>query len=487
MGENYGKKTASGMIWKFGERFIAQMVSLVVSIILARILTPDDYSVVGIVTIFFTFSNVLITSGLNTALIQKKKSDPEDYSTVLSVSIAIAIVLYLILFLSAPLIADLYKQPLLIPIFRIMGIVLLINAVKSVLCAYISVRLEFKKFFFSTIGGTLVSAVIGITMAKHGMGAWALVAQQMTNSFIDTSILFLTTHYRISFKVVPERLKSLYSYGWKIFISDLINTVYDEINPLIIGLKYKPSDLSFYTKGRSFPSILNSSISDTFAAVLFPVMSKIQDDKQRLLQYTRMYIKVASYMIFPVLFGFFAVSDSFIAILLGKHWLPAADYIRIFCLSYMFNILTKGNLQVIKAIGRSDIHLILEIIKKVSFLIVIIAFLFVAKTPVFFAYASIVNSVIALLVNTYPNKKLIGYDIKTQLLDIMPNFIIALIMGVSIYMMNYIVINRIVLLCLQIVSGALIYLMISFVVKPEGFTKSFSIIKKTIKGDKNEE
>ena len=245
--------------------------------------------------------------------------------------------------------------------------------------------------------------------------------------------------------------------------------------------------IPFYTKGRSFPSILNSSISDTFAAVLFPVMSKIQDDKQRLLQYTRMYIKVASYMIFPVLFGFFAVSDSFIAILLGKHWLPAADYIRIFCLSYMFNILTKGNLQVIKAIGRSDIHLILEIIKKVSFLIVIIAFLFVAKTPVFFAYASIVNSVIALLVNTYPNKKLIGYDIKTQLLDIMPNFIIALIMGVSIYMMNYIVINRIVLLCLQIVSGALIYLMISFVVKPEGFTKSFSIIKKTIKGDKNEE
>ena len=464
---NLKNKAFSGMIWKFMERICAQVVSLIVSIVLARILMPDDYSIVSIVTIFFTFCNVFISGGLNTALIQKKDADVEDYSTVLHTSMFVALILYMVMFFLAPAIANLYSKQILIPVIRIMSLTFFINAFKSVLSAYTSSNLQFKKFFFSTIVGTIISAFVGIYMAINGYGAWALVAQQMTNSLLDTLILYLTTKYRIIFKVSFKKLKSLFSYGWKIFVSSIISVIYDQINPLIVGVKYTSKDLAYYSKGQSYPGLINSTISDTLQSVLFPIMSKVQDNKEMVLSVTRKYIKVASYVIFPMMIGLFSVSDIFVEVVLTEKWLPIVPYIQIFCFSYMLNIIQVGNLQAIKAIGRSDITLILEIVKKSFYLIIIILFVILSKNPIVLALSSIVCTVFATVVNTYPNRKLLGYKYKYQLNDLLPNLIISIIMGIVVYLIKYIQISKVLILILQVFIGIIVYILLSKFTKNE--------------------
>lgn len=463
------KSTLSGMFWKFSERIGAQFVSTIVAIVLARLLTAEDYSVISIVTIFFTFANVFISSGFNTALIQKKNSDIKDYSTVLYVSLAVSALLYAILFFTAPLIADIYGAPILTAVIRIMGITLIINAVKSVLCAYVSSTLQFRKFFYSTIIGTVISAVVGIVMALKGFGPWALVAQQMTNTCIDTLVLFLTTRVRFMLVFSFRRLRGLFNYSWKILVSSIISVIYEEINPLIIGIKFSGADLSYYTKGKSFPSLISNTISDTFSAVLFPVISKLQDDTEAVLRYTRRFMKVSSYLVFPLMVGFLAVSDNFVSVVLTDKWMPASIYIQIFCLSYMFNIIQNGNLQAIRAIGRSDIILILEVIKKSLYLLTIVLFVIFSDKPEMLAVTSIINTVIATLVNTFPNRKLIGYRYRMQILDLLPNLLTAAVMGAAVYAMNYIPMNRTLLLVLQVICGIVVYLLLSFVTKNENF------------------
>ena len=478
--DNIKKKAFSSFAWKFGERVGAQTVSLIVSIVLARILVPDDYSVISIVTIFFAFCNIFITGGLNVALIQKKNADILDYSTILYASLSVAALLYGVMFFAAPFIADLYDKPILTSIFRVMSLTFFINAVKSVLSAYISSTLQFKKFFFSTLGGTLVSAVIGIFMAHNGFGAWALVAQQMSNSLIDTVILFVTTRVKFALSFSFQRFKALFQYSWKIFVATIISVIYDEVNPIVIGLKFTSADLAFYSKGRSFPGLLNTTLSQTLTSVLFPVMSKFQDDKEKVLNLTRRYIKTASYIIFPVMVGFGAVSESFIRILLTDKWLPIMPYIQIFCFSFMFNLIQTGNLQAIKAIGRSDVSLILEIIKKTSYFIVIALFIFFTDSPEMLAWSSIVCTAIASAVNTFPNRKLIGYRYRYQIMDLLPNLVISVIMGAAIILMNSLDISIYLLMPLQILAGVVIYIILSIVTKNENFTYLFSQVKQLV-------
>lgn len=475
--DNLKKKAFSGMIWKFLERICAQMVSLIVSIILARILMPNDYSVVSIVTIFFAFCNVFISGGLNTALIQKKDADAEDYSTVLHTSMLIALILYIIMFFSAPAIANLYDKQILVPVIRIMSLTFFINAFKSILSAYTSSNLQFRKFFFSTIIGTVVSAFVGIYMAVNGYGVWALVAQQITNSFLDTLILYFSTKYKILFKFSFKKLKSLFNYGWKIFVSSIISVIYDQINPLIVGIKYTANDLAYYNKGQNYPGLINSTISDTLQSVLFPIMSKVQDDKEVVLNVTRKYIKTASYIIFPMMIGLFSVSDVFVEVVLTEKWLPIVPYIQIFCFSYMLNIIQVGNLQAIKAIGRSDITLILEIVKKSFYFIIIIIFVFISKSPIVLALSSVVCTIFATLVNTYPNRKLLGYKYRYQLNDLLPNLIISILMGISVYFVKYIEMSKVLLLLLQVFIGIFVYILLSIITKNENLYYLIDYVK----------
>ncbi len=463
--KEYKNKTISSILWKYGERVSAQAVSLVVSIILARLLTPDDYGVVGIIAIFFAFANVFISGGFNAALIQKKDADIEDYSSVLFISFITATIIYLILFFCAPYIARIYDKEILVLVIRIMGITLFINAFKSVICAYISSHLQFRKFFFATIIGTIISACVGIFMALKGYGCWALVGQQMTNALVGTIVLYITTRVKFVFKFSVNKARGLFKYGWKLLVASGISTLYDEINPLIIGIKYSSANLAFYSKGKSFPGLINSTLSDTLSSVLFPVMSKVQDDKSAILKYTRNYIRITSFVIFPVMIGFLAIAENFVLILLTEKWISATIYIQIFCIVYMFNIIQAGNLQAIRAIGRSDVILKLEIIKKALYFIVILGFVVLTNDPVYLGVACIVNTCIATIVNTNPNKKLIGYNYSMQFSDLFFNFIIALVMGCIVYFMGFLKINMYVLIVLQIIAGAILYVLLNFLTR----------------------
>lgn len=476
------KQAFSGFVWKFAERFCAQGISLVVSIILARILIPEDYSVVGIVTIFFSFCNIFISGGLNAALIQKKNPDRDDYSTILCLNLFLSTILYFIMFFASISISKIYKIDLLIPVIRIMGLTFFINSFKSILSAHISNTLQFKKFFFATIIGTIISAIIGIWMASNNYGPWALVAQQMSNSLIDTIVLWIVTKFKFSFVFSINSFKQMYGFGSRILLTSLISIIYDEMNPLIIGIKFTTADLSFYTKGKSFPSLINSTISNTLSSVLFPVMSQIQDNKKMILSATRSYIRLASYVIFPLMIGFFSISETFVLTVLTDKWMKAVPYLQVFCITYMFDIVQIGNLQAIKAIGRSDILLYMEMIKKSTYFVIILMFVIFSDKPELLAVSSIICTIVALLVNTYPNRKLIGYKYSMQISDVMSSLSISIIMGIIVVMMNRIKITGMILLGIQIFSGIIIYITLSIITKNDAFLYFLGNIKKLIGG-----
>lgn len=482
-----GISAISGVIWKFSERIGAQLVSLIVQIILARLLSPEDYAVVGIIAIFFAFCNVLVTGGLNTALIQKKDADIEDYSTVLYISMMLAGALYVIMYFAATWIADLYDKAILVPAIRIMSLTFFINAFSAVLGAYVSSNLQFKKSFFATLVGSVVSAIVGISMARGGFGPWALVAQQMTNAACNAVTLYYMARLKFVLRISWDRFRQLFGYGSKIFVASLISVVYDQINPLIIGLKFTTADLAYYTKGQSYPGLLNTSVTDTLSAVLFPVIAKVQDSTEAVLSVTRRYIKVASYIIFPAMIGLFAVAESFVAGILTEKWLPIVPYIRIFSFTYMFNIIQLGNLQAIKAIGRSDITLLLEVLKKSIYFAIIACFVYFSDSPIMLAASGILCTVVATLINTYPNRKLIGYSYRHQLSDLAPNFVLSVLMGVAVMAVGKLPMAPLLLLAIQVLVGGTVYVVLSVIVRNESFFYLLGYIKPVLKRNKNGE
>ncbi len=477
MNDGIKNKAVSGAIWKFMESFLAQFITLAVTIILARILSPEDYAPTSIIMIFISFCNVFITGGLNTALIQKKDADALDFSSVTLVTLIMATVIYIIMFFASPAIAALYNQPILVPMIRVMAIILFINGIQSIASAKASSDLKFKAFFYATLIGTISSAIIGIILAKNGAGSWALIAQQLSGGVINTTLILVITRMKLSVKFSFERFKGLFSYGWKIFASSVITIIYDELKPLIVGVKYSGADLAVYNKGRSLPGTINTSICSTLSSVLFPVISKVQTDLGAVLSISRNYMRVSSYIVFPALLGFAAVSDTFVLLFLTEKWLPVVPYIKIFSISYMFNILQTGNLQTIRAIGRSDIILKLEIIKKVSFFIVIALFVAFSNSPEWLAISGIVTTLIATICNFVPNKRLIGYKYRYVFADIIPNLLISLLMMGFVFFLGMIKINPILKLIIQIFSGGCIYILLSIILKNPNFKYALSMIK----------
>lgn len=456
------KQAFSNFSWKLAEQIGAQMVSFVVSIILARLLMPDDYSVVSVISIISAFCAVFIDSGLSKALVQKKNTDLLDYSTVLVVSLCFSFILYWFLFFSAPYIAKLYGKSLLVPVIRVYSITLIIGAFNTVQCAYISKNLLFKKYFLATIVGTIISAFVGITMAYAGCGPWALVAQQMTNLLIDTIVLFLTSHFRPRFAFSIERLKRLWSYGIKVLGTSLLDMLYDKIRPLVVGIKFNTVDLAYYEKGSSYPGMINSTLSSTLASVLFPIIAAAQDDITKVKLITQKYIRVASFLIFPSLLGLAAVANNLVLWMLTEKWMQAVPYMQIFCINYMFMLLQTGNLQAINAIGRSDIVLKLAIIKKTINFILLFIVILVSPSPLWLAALGILTSLIAFCINSFTNSKLLKYGFKEQLLDILPNLLSAILMACIVNLIGNIHLNLFPLLIVQIVAGILIYSGLAF-------------------------
>ena len=479
------KSTFDGMLWIFSERMSAKLVSFFVTLVLARLLMPEDYSVISVTAIFFTFCRVIINGGLNTALVQKKDADSLDYSSVLCVTVSIAAILYVVAFLAAPWIAKLYAKEQLTVVIRVMGLSFFIMAFKSVLNAYTSSHLQFRKFFFATIVGTVISAAVGIGMALKGFGAWALVAQEMTNNLIDTLMLLVTTGMEIRLRCSFERLKSLFSFGIHNFVSSLVSVIYDQVSPLVIGLRFTTVDLAFYTKGQSFPGLINTTLSETMSEVLFPVMTKVQDSLEDVRNVTRRYMKTSTYVIFPIMVGLMVVADTFVRLLLTEKWMNCAIYIKIFSVSYMLGLISVGGIQAFRALGRSDVVLKLELAKKALSMVVLVSFIVLAKRPEALAVCSAVCSFMAFCVNAIPAGKILGYGFWEQARDLLPNLLLSLLMALPVALMGRLPIPDLALLPLQILTGAAVYVGLSVLFKNENLRFVLNTVKQRLRAAKD--
>lgn len=473
---NVTRSIFSGFLWKFGERITAQLISLVVSIVLARLLTPTDYGIVAMVMVFIAIANVFVSSGLGTALVQKKSADNLDFSSVFYLNIGVGIVLYIFLFMTAPFISSFYNMPLLCPVFRVLGVRIIVASINSVQQAYVSRNMLFKRFFWSTLFGTLFSGIVGIKMAYEGCGVWALVAQYLTNTCTDTIVLWFTVKWRPDFSFSWSRAKILASYGWKLLISGLLDTGYKQLRNLIIGKKFSSEDLAYYNQGDKYPSIVATNVSVSINSVLFPAMSQFQDDIPKLKQMTRRSIQVSSYIMWPIMIGFAAVAEPLVKLFLTDKWLPVVPFIRILCLSYGLWPIHTANLQAINAMGRSDLFMKLEVIKKlIGLLLIIIAVKFGALA---LAYSVIAADIICIFVNASPNVKLLGYYVTEQLKDLLPGFFMSLIMAAVIYPIQYIDTYLSIILIAQVVVGVAVYLIESLVTHQESFFYVRQVIKK---------
>ena len=481
MEQNLKGKALTGFGWMFGERILAQGISFIISLLLARLLMPEEYGIVALCSVFITFANVFVSTGFGSALIQKKDADVLDYSSVLWFGIGVSIVLYLILFFVAPLIASAnasYDSVTLTNVIRVMSLQLPLGAIKSVQHAHVSHELKFKKYFWSTLLGTVVSGIAGLVAAYLGWGVYALVIQTLGNSFIDMVVLFFTNRIRVVFKVSLKRVKKLFSFGNKLLVASLFDTGYQQLRAVVIGFKYSSEDLAFYNRGDGFPTLIVENINSTLQSVMFPVLSKVQDDRERGKGIMRNTIKVSSFFIMPMLVGLAAVAETLIAVLLTDKWLPCVPYLRILCIAYAFYPMNSANINAMKSIGRSDTVLRNEIIKKVIAFSLLFGLMWFGV--IWVCIGVMLSTVVNSIINAFPNKKYFKYTYFDQIKDILPAVIMSFVMGGIVYAMNFIPINNIILLVIQILSGVIIYFLLAKLTKNDSL-KYFLDAVKTLK------
>ena len=465
----------SGLIWRLLERVGAQGVQFIVSLVLARLLAPEVFGTIALINVLIAILEVFVDSGLGNSLIQKKEADDLDFSTVFYFNILICCLLYGGMFLAAPAIADFYNLPDITAPVRAISLILVISGVKNVQQAYVSRTMQFRLFFYATLCGTIGAAVLGIWMAFAGFGIWALIAQSLFNSTVDTIVLWCTVKWRPKRMFSWERLKILFSFGWKLLVSSLLDTGYTRLREMIIGKLYSPASLAFYEKGGNFPAIIVNNINASINSVLFPAMSSEQDNKARIRNFTRRAIKTSSYVMWPMMMGLSACADSIVTILLTEKWLPCVPFLRIFCITYAFYPIHTANLNAIKAMGRSDIFLRLEIIKKAIGLMLLLITMRYGVMAM--AYSLLISSLASQIINSWPNRKLLDYHYGEQIRDIMPSIVLSVVMFVIVWLMRVLQLNIIITFILQVIVGIIIYVGGSILFKIDSFAYLFSILK----------
>ena len=462
------KDVSVNFLWRFAERCGAQGVTFIVQLVLARKLDPDLFGTIALVTVFTTIMQVFVDSGMGNALIQKKDADDLDFSSVFYFNMTICTVLYLLMFLIAPLIAAFYKSPELTPVIRVVSIMILISGVKNVQQAYVTRHMLFKRFFFATLGGTIGAAIIGIAMAYMGFGVWALVAQMLFNAAVDTLLLWVTVKWRPKKMFSFERLKTLFSFGWKLLISSLLDTIYNQLSQLVIGKTYTKSDLAFYNQGQKVPHLVVTNINTSIDSVLLPTMARAQDSVNAVKNMTRRAIKTSTYLIMPIMVGLAVCAEPLVRLVLKEKWLPCVPYLRIFCFSYAFWPIHTANLNAIKAMGRSDLFLKLEIIKKAVGVLLLAVTLPISVMAM--AYSLLVSSVISQIINSWPNKKLLNYSYFEQFKDMLPQIGLSVFMGICVYLISLTGMSDLPLLLVQFAAGIVIYFGLSKILKIDSFT-----------------
>lgn len=470
--KSQGKNVTSGLLWTFGERISAQLVTTLVSILLARLLDPEHYGIISIVTVFISLCNVFVTSGFGSAVVQKKEADTKDYDTAFLLSFSMAILVYLILFFASPAISSFYQIPALTSVIRVMGLRIPLASINALQHAYIQRQMLFKKFFISTLVGTLISGVVGVAMAFAGFGVWALVGQYLTNTFVNTILLLFISAWRPSFHFSVSRARAIFSFGWKVLATDLVSTLENDIRSLVVGKVFGSADLAFYDQGKKYPALLVTNINASLNKVMLPTYSKSQDNKEELKRMLRKSVNMGIFLLSPILLGFMAVSDTFVHVILTDKWAMCIPYINIFCIAYITRPLETSCHQMVLAVGRSDIALRSMIIINVVALSSVLAAVFVFESVFLIAVGALLVTLTSLVCFMGATSKLIGYRFKEQLADVLPSVFVAILMFLLTKAVSLLPLGGFVLFALQILVGVSSYIVLSFLINKK-CAKSF--------------
>lgn len=456
-------KILKGFAWTFAERISSQGISFVLQIFLARLLMPEQYGMIAMINVFMVFASVFVTIGFSSSLIQKKDSDDLDFSTIFYCSFSVSLVVYIILYFSAPLISIFYHMPGLTDITRVYALTLILSSYNSIQRAYVSRNMIFKKFFISSTIGIVSSGIIGIVMAYMGLGVWALVGQSLGSVIFNILTLHFVVPWRPKLIFSFQRAKSLMSYGANILGAQLMGTFFDELRQLLIGRYYTAADLSFYNRGKTFPFLISKNINSVITSVLFPAMSNNSDNPEAIKSMTRKAIKTSSYLMFFALSLMAVASKPLVILLLTEKWAPAIPYMQVICISQMIAIMSTANMQALKASGRSDVLFKLEFIKKPVFLIFVIIAVNISVMAV--AITMPLYSLYAAYTNMKPNKDVLGYSMKEQLKDLRPAFLLTLAMVSVTVPFLLIEMNEYLRLSIQLILGTITYFGLSHLFK----------------------
>lgn len=477
MSESLKNKTVKGTLWSTLERFSVQGIQFVVMIIMARILTPDDYGLIGMLTIFIAISQSLIDSGFSQALIRKQHRTEIDNSTVFYFNIGVGAILYIILFLGAPLIAKFYNEPILTPLTRAIGLSLIFNSLVVVQRALLTVRLDFKTQAKASLVGAVVSGTVGIWMAHAGFGVWSIVWQQVSNLAVVTILLWLMSHWKPVWAYSWNSFRELFGFGSKLLASGLLDTIYRNMYLIVIGKVFSASDLGYYTRAHQFTDFASSNVTGIFQRVTYPVLCSIQDDDARLADVYRRLLKTSTFIVFPLMMGVAAVAQPMVLAFLTEKWLFSTVLIQILCFAQMWYPVHSINLNLLQVKGRSDLFLRLEIIKKALGVAMLCITLPLGLIPM--CWGMLANSLIALAINTHYTGKLIHLGFIAQMRDLLPTLLLSLAVGTMVYFtVSSLPLRSWLLLAIGIIEGIILYPILARLLRFSEFSELLAIIRR---------
>ncbi len=452
------EKTVKGTFWSAADSFLAQGVAFIVGIVLARLLSPEEYGLLGIVTIFTTVMLGVVDSGFSNALIRKKKVTNEDYNTLFIFNLGVSLFLFVILFVCAPWISHFFDRPQLVELVRVMGLILILQALSIVQNTILTKKIDFRTKTKASVTSAVVSGVIGITMAFTGFGVWSLVAQQLSRQLVYSILLWVFNRWWPKLRINIESLKYMWGFGWKLLVSGLLDNIWKEMYQLVVGKFYSPAALGQYTRSRQYAQLFSSNITSIVQRVTYPVLAEIQDNRTRMVSGYRKIIKTTMFVTAILMISMGAVAEPLIYCLIGPQWHEASTYLPLICITMSLYPLQAINLNMLQIQGRSDIFLYLEIIKKILAIGPICLGIFVSIY--WMLIGSLITSIIAFFLNSFYTGKKLGYSSWMQLKDVLPSYVLALFVAIPVYFLKFIPLSYWIILLLQIIIGIVVLLTI---------------------------
>ena len=465
--ESLKNKTVKGVAWSGIDNVVQMGMTFVVGIILARLLTPDDYGLLGIILIFSSICTALMNAGFTTALIRKPDASDDDYYTSFIVNIVLSIVFYIIIYLCSPWIAKFFSREELIYLTRVSSLGIVIGALSMIQQTRLTKRIDFKTQAKITLVSSISSGIIGIGMALLGFGVWSLVVQTLSVQAFRTILLCVYDRWIPKMRFSSNSFHELFGFGWKMMLSAFLDSLWQQMYQVIVGRYYNPSTLGQYTRAKQFSMLFSTNLTVIVQRVTYPVLSNIQDDKERMVHAYRKIIKVTMFVTAIGMFFLGAVSETLLYCLIGPQWHEAAVYLPLICIAGSIYPLHAINLNMLQVQGRSDLFLGLEVIKKIVALAPLVIGALVGIIPML--YANLVTSVIAFFLNSHYSGKFLGYSTWMQIKDISMSYGIALVVAFSVYFLKYLPISYWIVFPAQLILGLLIFLGICFFCKIEEF------------------